>query len=386
MQINATYGELGITVWKKFKILHQLDSYSGILSMYAAARLAKIILQSGENQSALDLSGEVAALLRPYWQGQKQFTSGMFGRHIYSVGGQAAAWQFCRGLEPESGPVLVTAAERLLALQSRSPEGVFDNPDHPEHGYITCDTLSAVCPFLVWIGHGAGRRDFLDEAAAQFLAHYDRLFDRRSGLFHQAYIPGETPPPGNNRHELNQLGALCRPAKPGLIDAMWSRGNGYVAFALAELIYDLPKDHPDYHRILEIWRNLLEAFINYQDQDGMWHQVMDDFGSYPETSGSALILYALGRGIKNKSIDRDRFVKPYRRGLAAMMRFVSRDGSIYHCCRESFCPGGRGTRADYALWPWRRNDPRGFAPVMLMLGQANQVEQRTGLIPPLHEL
>ena len=50
------------------------------------------------------------------------------------------------------------------------------------------------------------------------------------------------------------------------------------------------------------------------------------------------------------------------------------------------CPGGRGTAADYALLGWRTDEPSGFAPVLLALQQAAQIEHYTELIPAYQEV
>ena len=113
----------------------------------------------------------------------------------------------------------------------------------------------------------------------------------------------------------------------------------------------------------------------------MWHSVLNDWGSYPETSGTAWILYAMGRAIKRGTVDRSRYLIPYKKGLAGLGRYLAWDGSIFNVSNGCICPGGRGTAADYALQSWAKDGTQGFAPVILALQQAAQIERHTGLIP-----
>ena len=131
---------------------------------------------------------------------------------------------------------------------------------------------------------------------------------------------------------------------------------------------------------------MLEGLLQYQDPNGMWHQVLNDWGSYPETSGTAWILYALGRLIKRGRTDLSRFLTPYQRGLAGMSRYLAWDGSLFNVSTGCIWPGGRGTAADYALLGWRKDEPAGCAPVLLALQQAAQIEFATGLIPSYQEV
>ena len=132
--------------------------------------------------------------------------------------------------------------------------------------------------------------------------------------------------------------------------------------------------------------NMLEGLLAHQDPNGMWHQVLNDWGSYPETSGTAWILYAMGRAVKRGTVDREKYLPPYLHGLAGMARYLAYDGSIFNGSVTAVCPGGRGTAVDFALCHWVKDDAHTVAPVLLALQQAVQNECGMHLIPSFSEV
>ena len=50
----------------------------------------------------------------------------------------------------------------------------------------------------------------------------------------------------------------------------WSRGNGWMAAGMAELLRALPKKHPQHARILEGYRRMMASLLRYQGEDGLW--------------------------------------------------------------------------------------------------------------------
>ena len=80
-------------------------------------------------------------------------------------------------------------------------------------------------------------------------------------------------------------------------DVAWSRGNGFPALGLALTLSDLPESHPAYPAILAAFVNHLQALRPHQDEDGMWHEVIDYPGSFAEITSTAMIGIAMKRGI-----------------------------------------------------------------------------------------
>lgn len=360
MELGMNYGDVAVSVWKKFDIGSRRRSYCTILAMTGMARLSKIMKDP-------EMRAEIAECLKPYLNGEVENVHGAYGRTAYRYGGNAAAFMLVRGFLPEIRETMVHAAEMLCGEHPRNDDGLFEMPNHP-HGYIWIDTVFGVCPFLLWVGKAAGRQDFIEESVKQMLGHHRALFDPSCGLYRQAYNKN-----GDGKSSL----------------AHWSRGVGWGLLALAEMLYDLPKDHPDYPELLKAYRDVLEGCCGSVDPEaGLWHQAMEDPGSYIETSGSALINYAIARGLKNGSIaaeDKARFLELYLKSLRALFGYIAYDGSIFNTCTGCLSPGKCGSVTEYAEHPWIRNDDHAAGTMIAALSQA-QLSCDIKLIPPLNEL
>ena len=67
---------------------------------------------------------------------------------------------------------------------------------------------------------------------------------------------------------------------------------------MTELLEVLPEDHPKRNDLIEFLNTLCEGYLALQDDEGMWHQVLNDHESYPETSCTSMFIYAFSRGIR----------------------------------------------------------------------------------------
>lgn len=356
MSSEMTYTEVVSRVWKRWCSCDFYPSYPHVLIFHGMARHSWL---SGDKATL----AQVREMLQPWLKGEIKTCGGIFGYNVYRFGGNAAAWLWQLGELPEAAETMIASAE-MLCKHPRSEDGLFQQNLVPYNNYVWIDTVFGVCPFLLWVGKTSGRSEFVDECCRQMLGHHRRLFDEKMGIYHQAF---------------NARNSGC------LTPGHWGRGQGWAAFALAELADDVPPEHPDCQTLRTLTQEVLEKVLPYQDKDGMWHQALEDFGSYPETSGTSLLLYAMGRGLASGLLDKGLFLPHYLRGLRALLRYVSLDGSVFNCCIGCLAPGYNGTVADYALHPWKMNDTHAFGPVIHALGQAAELERKQ-MIPPLAEV
>jgi rhamnogalacturonyl hydrolase YesR len=82
-------------------------------------------------------------------------------------------------------------------------------------------------------------------------------------------------------------------------DAAWGRGNAFAALGLALTLSELPRDHPGYAHALQSYRALMAALLPLQTRDGLWRNVVDHPGAYAEFSATAMIGFAMLRGLEN---------------------------------------------------------------------------------------
>ncbi|RMD82487.1 MAG: glucuronyl hydrolase, partial [Lentisphaerae bacterium] len=268
MPLNQISGPIPVrdivhrVIRRGFQVMN-LEHYTGILFLHGCCRYAV------ECDHEL-LTKDLMERLSPFVREVKAFPCNFLN---YRCGGNATAWLLLKGKLPEAAPIVERYAEELLHAAPRTQEGIFTLPRDPDKGKVWIDVAFAVSPFLAFAGLALNRPDYLDEAVFQTKAMVELLRDPQTGLLHQS-------------RGFNGLDKFSQDH--------WSRGNGWGLFALAELLQVVPDDHPQRLWVEATTRDLLLAALSVQDDDGMWHQEMTMPESYPETSGTGLILYALG--------------------------------------------------------------------------------------------
>ena len=144
---------------------------------------------------------------------------------------------------------------------------------------------------------------YLDRAAKAMVAYLDRL-QKDNGLFHH----------GENSH------------------FYWGRGNGWMAAGAAELLRDLPDNHPDRARILAGYRKMMKGLLDHQSEGGLWRQLIDKPDSWPETSGSAMFAFGMITGVKNGWLDGPTYGPAARKAWLALVDHLDENANLREVC------------------------------------------------------
>ncbi|HTQ37126.1 MAG TPA: glycoside hydrolase family 88 protein [Steroidobacteraceae bacterium] len=118
-------------------------------------------------------------------------------------------------------------------------------------------------------------------------------------------------------------------------DVPWGRGNGFAALGLALTLTELPRGSAAYRHALESYRNLMQALLPWQTRDGLWRNVVNHPGSYPEFSGTAMIGFALQRGLKMGWIKGREYQQAVDRAWIAVNSRASPTGSLIDVCEST---------------------------------------------------
>ena len=118
-------------------------------------------------------------------------------------------------------------------------------------------------------------------------------------------------------------------------DAAWGRGNGFAALGLALTLSELPRDHPGYAHALQSYRNLMAALLPFQTRDGLWRNVVDYPGAYAEFSGTAMIGFALTRGLDSGWIEGRDYARAVERAWVAVNSRSSSSGTFIDVCEST---------------------------------------------------
>lgn len=210
---------------------------------------------------------------------------------------------------------------------------------------VWVDTLIVTAPFLSRFGRVTGDSRYTEEAVRQFRLHAQLLQAPETGLFYHGWDESE------DSH---------------MSGAFWQRGNGWAMAAGAELLDQLPADHPARPDIEAILRRQAEGLLPLQAPSGLWHTVVDQPDFYLETSGAAAIGYALFRELDQGWLDPAKFNAVAQRARHGVESKVSWDGTVQDVSAGT---GVTPTLADYNSIPHHAIQPWGQGLALLLLSQ-----------------
>jgi len=177
-----------------------------------------------------------------------------------------------------------------------------------------------------------GDAKYMDRAALEMVAYLDKL-QQANGLFYHA------------------------PDVP----FFWGRGDGWVAAGMAEMLRDLPANHPQRARIMKGYTAMMAALLKYQGKDGMWRQLIDHDEAWPESSSSAMFTFAMITGVKNGWLDANTYGPAARRAWIAVVGYVDQNNDVTSVCEGT----NKQNDLNYYLQRKRRTgDFHGQAPVL----------------------
>ena len=141
----------------------------------------------------------------------------------------------------------------------------------------------------------------------------------------------------------------------------WGRGNGWVAAGLAEVISELPEDHPLYPTIHEGYMKMMTALLQFQAPTGMWRQLIDMESSWEESSCTGMFAYAIAVGVQEGILDRQQFDTCYRDAWLALTDLITPEGKVKGVCVGT----GQSKQIEYYLnRPTVTGDFHGQAPIL----------------------
>lgn len=146
-------------------------------------------------------------------------------------------------------------------------------------------------------------RKYLDRDAAEMVSYLEKLQQPDGLFFHSKDVP-----------------------------VYWGRGDGWVAAGMAELLRSMPLDHPQRPRILQGYRQMMDALLRYQGRDGMWRQILNNEEAWPETSGTAMFTFAMITGVRNGWLDEKNFGPAARKAWIALVGYLDQNHDLTNVC------------------------------------------------------
>jgi unsaturated rhamnogalacturonyl hydrolase len=341
--VNPLY--ISQKLYEHYEHIEEVKHYYGVLAIYS------LVMTAEEKQDPV-LLDKCRSILSRF---PDKIRHPHYNFPSYTIGGIARAYAFLQGYMPESAEMVREYAEEMLTA-ARDSKGIMSMPKVPEQEKIWIDVATAVTPYLMYAGLALQEPRYIDEAVNQTMLMIEEFRNPENGLLHQSK---------------NFAG-------PGLYSQdHWGRGNGWGYFPLAELVRLLPPDSPHRPRVEAAFCDLSHSLLPHQSARGLWRQEIPFEYSYEETSGTGLILYGYGVGIRTGLLDRDTFVPAFKRGLEGLNSVsINPDFSTEHSCPGCLCPGEgeeKGTvKAYVTLKLPHRDEHHSFAPLMMAMVEAHR--------------
>ena len=141
----------------------------------------------------------------------------------------------------------------------------------------------------------------------------------------------------------------------------WGRGDGWMAAGMSELLRSLPKDNPNYTRIMLGYKTMMASLLKYQAEDGMWRQLIDDPQSWPETSCTGMFTFAMITGVKQGWLDKKTYEPAVRKAWLSLITYIDENGDIREVCEGT---NKKNDRQYYIDRKRNIGDMHGQAPVL----------------------
>lgn len=233
-----------------------------------------------------------------------------------------------------------TTAEHLLYAEPRLGDGTIARI-WPHENTIWADDLFMGISFLCRMGKMTGDVRYFDDAANQVLNYHKYLWDDRREIYYHCY-----------HTDVKEHGV-----------AHWSRANGWMLMAQADLLTMMPENHPKRDAVIENFNRQVKGVLQYQGKNGLWHQVLDKTDSYEEITGTAMFVFGIARGVREGWINKD-YIYAAEQGLKGMMTKMTDRGDVTAICV------GTGIMPSLTFYYNRKtqeNAPMGEGPVLRAL-------------------
>ncbi|HSC68334.1 MAG TPA: DUF4861 family protein [Cellvibrio sp.] len=248
-----------------------------------------------------------------------------------------------------------------LKRHPRTSEGAFwHRSTYPNQLWL--DGVYMGMPFLARYAAayetGAQQHESFKEAVHEFTIARKHLRDAKTGLYYHAWDESKK--------------ADWADKETGRAPQFWSRGMGWYAMALVDVLDFIPESETELRKELtDIIAELAPDILRYQDEaTGTWWQITDkpgELGNYRESSASAMFAYFLAKSV-NKGYLPDSYraaaVKSYQ-GIINEFMTVHKDGKVSMNDQCLVAGLGFGRDGSYDYYMTERifsNDPKGNTP------------------------
>jgi len=184
----------------------------------------------------------------------------------------------------------------------RNAEGIVYHLDNEKQFWV--DSFYMLPPFLAKTGH-------YEEAFKQCDGYWNALFSPEDCLLSHIWDD-------ENKCFLRKV--------------FWGVGNGWAAAGMARVIDLLPDSYePHRQALISRVKTLVEGVLSHQRQDALFHDVLDDPGTFVETNAPQMIAYTIYRGVSSGYLETE-YLDKADRIRKAVINKVDKYGLVQDVC------------------------------------------------------
>jgi len=154
---------------------------------------------------------------------------------------------------------------------------------------------------------------------------------------------------------------------------VWNRAIGWYAMALVDVLEVFPKSHPGWNQLRGYLQRLAPEIVRAADQKtGAWWLVMgypNRAGNYIESSGSAMFIYSLLKGVRKGYLSKSNYVKTAKKAYEYLEKtFVVPETNGTLSWNGTVSVGSLGSNGTYEYYisvAQAQNDLKGLAPFIM---------------------
>lgn len=172
-----------------------------------------------------------------------------------------------------------------LKVHPRTLEGAYWHKLIYPH-QIWLDGVYMADPFIAQFGQFTQDNAHYDDVINHILTTAKHTYNPQTGLYFHAWDESK-----------KQLWAN---KETGQSPNFWGRSIGWWFMALVDVLDFIPEDYPQRSEIVAIINGLAESLPKYQDEEGLWWQVLDKIGkekNYQEASVNAMFMYSFAKAV-----------------------------------------------------------------------------------------
>lgn len=242
------------------------------------------------------------------------------------------------------------------------------------HDQIWLDGLFMMQPFYTRYQSEFGKKDYSD-IVKQFSNVRALMYDEEAGLYYHGYDSSRT--------------LFWADKKTGLSKNFWLRSIGWFLVGLADVYSYIEDDHVEDRVVIkDIFAQAVEGILRYQDEKTKMFYQVPNFpgreGNYIETSGSAMVSYALLKGSRLGMLSSDYAQKGaeiFNGIVENKMSAENGDLNLKDICLVAGLGPENNTRRDgsyeyYISEPIVENDAKGVGPFIMAYTEMKKLSSK----------